>query len=100
MDISDLVPTLSPQAALGIPIALIGSVFLALGAQFQHRGVAKVDAATGPEGKNGVSGGQLLGLVRRPSGVIGPVLLGLAIVLQLTSLTLAPLTLVQPLGAV
>lgn len=100
MDISPLELSLSPQAALGIPIALIGSIFLALGAQFQHRGVAKVDAATGPEGKNGLSGGQLVALIRRPSWVIGTLMLALAIVLQLTSLTLAPLTLVQPLGAV
>jgi drug/metabolite transporter (DMT)-like permease len=90
--------TLTPQEALGIPIALVGSVFLALGAQFQHRGVNKVDAATAPEDKAGLNIGQLLSLARRPSWLIGTLMLGLAIVFQLVSLKLAPLTVVQPLG--
>jgi drug/metabolite transporter (DMT)-like permease len=92
--------SLTPVQALGIPVALIGSVFLALGAQFQHRGVNKVDAGTAIEDKAGLRFGQLLALLRRPSWVIGTILLGLAIVLQLFSLWLAPLTVVQPLGAV
>lgn len=92
--------SLTPAAALGIPIAIIGSIFLALGAQFQHRGVNKVDAATAPEDKAGLNIRQLLLLARRPSWLIGTVLLTLAIVLQLLSLFLAPLTVVQPLGAI
>jgi drug/metabolite transporter (DMT)-like permease len=90
--------SLTPEQVLGIPIALVGSVFLAFGAQFQHRGVNKVDAATAPEDKAGLNVRQLLSLVRRPSWVIGTLLLGLAIVFQLVSLALAPLTVVQPLG--
>ena len=35
-----------PRQAIGIPLALIGGVFLSLGAQFQHRGVNKVEANT------------------------------------------------------
>jgi drug/metabolite transporter (DMT)-like permease len=100
IDLTSLAPTLSPQQALGIPIALVGSVFLALGAQFQHRGVSKVDADTAYEDKAGLNFGQLFALLRRPSWVIGTVLLGLAIVFQLASLVLAPLTVVQPLGVV
>jgi hypothetical protein len=92
--------TLTPQDALGIPIALVGSVFLALGAQFQHRGVNKVDALTAPEDKAGLNVRQLLSLARRPSWLIGTLMLGLAIICQLLSLTLAPLTVVQPLGVV
>ncbi len=92
--------TLTPTAALGIPIAIIGSIFLALGAQFQHRGVTKVDAATAPEDKAGLNIRQLLSLARRPSWLIGTVMLGLAVLLQLTSLYFAPLTVVQPLGAI
>ena len=92
--------SLTPTAALGIPIAIIGSIFLALGAQFQHRGVNKVDAATAPEDKAGLNIRQLLLLARRPSWLIGTLLLTLAIVLQLLSLYLAPLTVVQPLGAI
>lgn len=91
--------TLSPLQALGIPVALIGSVFLAFGAEFQHRGVNKVDAASSGSAKTGLSIGQLLALVRRPSWLVGTLMLGVAIVLQLISLFLAPLTVVQPLGA-
>jgi drug/metabolite transporter (DMT)-like permease len=100
IDLPSLTQTLTPSSAVGIPIALVGSVFLALGAQFQHRGVSKVDAATAYEDKDGLRFGQLISLVRRPSWVIGTVMLGLAIVLQLISLSLAPLTVVQPLGVV
>ena len=91
--------TLSPLQALGIPVALIGAVFLAFGAEFQHRGVNKVDAASSGSAKAGLSVSQLLALIRRPSWLIGTLMLGIAIVLQLISLFLAPLTVVQPLGA-
>ena len=101
-DLTDLTEqiSLSPYQAIGIPIALVGAVFLALGAQFQHRGVGKVDAASAATGKSGLSPRQLFLLLRRPSWVIGTVMLGLAVVLQLTSLYFAPLIVVQPLGAV
>ncbi|WP_307852529.1 multidrug DMT transporter permease [Glaciihabitans sp. dw_435] len=93
--------SLTPSQALGIPVALVGSVFLALGAQFQHRGVGKVDAQFAASGaQKGLSMRQLGALLTRPSWVIGTLMLGLAIVLQLTSLWLAPLIVVQPLGAV
>ncbi len=100
LELSDLTVSLTPQAAVGIPIALVGSTFLAVGAQLQHRGVTKVDDATEADGSRGLSVGQLLALVRRPSWVVGTLLLGLAVVFQLTSLYLAPITVVQPLGAV
>jgi drug/metabolite transporter (DMT)-like permease len=88
-----------PRQALGIPIALVGAVFLSLGAQFQHRGVTKAEASLG-DSTPGLSGRQLMGLMRRPSWVLGTILLGLAIVLQLTSLRFSPLIVVQPLGAI
>jgi drug/metabolite transporter (DMT)-like permease len=91
---------LTPHEAIGIPIALTGSIFLALGAQFQHRGVESVDAATAPEDKRGLGVGQLLSLARRPWWLLGTAMLGLAIVFQLLSLVFAPLTVVQPLGVV
>jgi drug/metabolite transporter (DMT)-like permease len=91
--------SLSPLQALGIPVALAGAVFLALGAEFQHRGVLKVDEETSGNAKHGLDVRQLLALARRPSWLIGTLMLGLAIVLQLVSLFLAPLTVVQPLGA-
>jgi drug/metabolite transporter (DMT)-like permease len=92
--------SLSPLQAVGIPIALVGAVFLALGAQFQHRGVNKVESASTFNGQRGLSGRQLFALLGRPSWIIGTLMLGLAIVFQLTSLYFAPLIVVQPLGAV
>jgi hypothetical protein len=98
-DITDQI-SLTPFQALGIPIALVGAVFLALGAQFQSRGVAKVEASSGVLATSGLNRGHLLALLSRPSWVVGTVMLGLAIVLQLISLGIAPLIVVQPLGAV
>lgn len=91
--------SLTPLQALGIPIALVGAVFLSVGAQLQHRGVAKVERTSGGSSK-GLNVRQLLRLIGRPSWVIGTLMCGLAVVFQLTSLYLAPLTVVQPLGAV
>lgn len=85
---------------LGILIALVGAVFLSLGAQFQHRGVGHVEERHGSGAKAGLSIRQLLHLLARPSWVIGSIMLGLAIVFQLTSLGFAPLIVVQPIGAV
>ena len=90
----------SPFLGIGIPLALIGAVFLSLGAQFQHRGVAKVEAHLGDGSRAGLSPRQLLHLLRRPSWLLGTVMLGLAIVFQLTSLGFAPLIVVQPIGVV
>lgn len=94
-----IVPFLDPVARknLGIAVALAGTVFLALGAQLQHRGVGKA-ARMRPGDQEKMSLGQLLALLRRPSWLLGTLLLGCAILLQLTSLGLAPLLVVQPLG--
>jgi hypothetical protein len=101
-DLQDLADqlTLDSNSAIGIVLAVIAAVFLAIGTQFQHRGVVLVGERTGGKGKTGLSLRQLRSLLARPSWVIGTLLLGLAIVLQLTSLTFAPITVVQPLGAV
>jgi drug/metabolite transporter (DMT)-like permease len=58
-----------------------------------------VERASG-RASSGLNVRQLLRLLGRPSWVIGSLMLGLAIVFQLTSLSIAPLTVVQPLGAV
>jgi drug/metabolite transporter (DMT)-like permease len=97
---ADLNLALDPIQFLGIPFALVGAVFLSFGAQFQHRGVSKVDAQTGHTARSGMSLTQLRLLLARPSWVIGTLLLGLAIVFQLISLNFSPLIVVQPLGAV
>ena len=91
-------PKLNPAQAIGIPIALVGAVFLSLGAQYQHRGVAKVESRS--QFSSGLTVGQLLALLRRPSWLIGTLLIGAAIVLQLISVSIAPLIVVQPLGAI
>ncbi|UNK72287.1 DMT family transporter [Microbacterium sp. H1-D42] len=90
----------NPGLLLGIPLALAGAVFMSLGAQYQHRGVEKVERITGVEGTTGLSGAQLKALLTRPSWLIGTLMLGLAIVCQLSAIAIAPLIVVQPLGAV
>ena len=89
-----------PGILIGIPLALLGAVFMSFGAQYQHRGVQTVERLTGTDGGRGLTGGQIWNLLRRPSWVAGTVMLGLAIVCQLAALSFAPLILVQPLGAV
>lgn len=100
-DLTDLATEIAidPRQAIGIPLALVGAVFLSLGAQFQHRGVTKVEANKNQD-FGGLSARQLRLLLARPSWVFGSLMLGLAIVFQLTSLAFAPLIVVQPLGAV
>ncbi len=101
-ELSDLTEqiTLTPYQSIGVPIALVGAVFLSLGAQLQHQGVTRVEVSHGDGEKAGLSIRQLMHLLARPSWVIGSLLLGLAIVFQLTSLGFAPLIVVQPLGVV
>ncbi|MBC7441119.1 MAG: DMT family transporter [Ramlibacter sp.] len=98
-DLTDLAVTIDPRQAIGIPLALVGAVFLSLGAQFQHRGVTKVEAKPA-DVTGGLNPRQLMLLLSRPSWVFGTVMLGLAIVFQLSSLAFAPIIVVQPLGAV
>jgi drug/metabolite transporter (DMT)-like permease len=101
-DLSDLTEqiALDPVQFIGIPLALVGAVFLSLGAQFQHRGVVKVESNTVDSFGKGLSGRQLALLLARPSWVLGTLMLGLAIMFQLSSLYFAPIIVVQPLGAI
>jgi len=89
-----------PAILIGVPLALLGAVFMSFGAQYQHRGVQKVERLTHSSGGSGLTGGQLLNLLRRPSWVAGTLMLGLAIVCQLAALSYAPIILVQPVGAI
>ncbi|MEF2977975.1 DMT family transporter [Subtercola sp. YIM 133946] len=91
--------SLNPAQFIGIPIALIGAVFLSFGAQLQHSGVKKVEARS-QQVTGGLAPKQLGALFRRPSWVFGTLMLGAAIVFQLGSLSFSPLIVVQPLGAV
>ncbi|MGP6171861.1 DMT family transporter [Microbacterium sp. A196] len=90
----------NPALLLGIPLALAGAVCMSFGAQYQHRGVTKVERLSGANGATGLSARQVKGLLTRPSWLIGTLLLGLAIIFQLAALAVAPLIVVQPLGAI
>lgn len=84
---------------LAICLALIGAVALAFGAQFQN------DAVGEQQGKASKTSGslnikQLLSLVRRPRWLAGTGMIGLALVFQIGALSMAPLIVVQPLGAI
>ncbi|MGX9346400.1 DMT family transporter [Microbacterium sp. KNMS] len=90
----------NPGLLLGIPLAIAGAVFMSLGAQYQSRGVKKVERLAGAEGRAGLGAAHLLRLMSRPSWIIGTILLGVAIICQLSALAVAPLIVVQPLGAI
>lgn len=90
----------NPDLLLGIPLALLGAVFMSFGAQYQHRGVAKVESLTGSAATSGLTGSHLRKLISRPSWVLGSLMLGAAIICQLAALSFAPLIVVQPLGAI
>ncbi|MFT4306275.1 MAG: DMT family transporter [Microbacterium sp.] len=90
----------NPGLLLGIPLALAGAVFMSFGAQYQHRGVTKVERLSGQEGARGLTFAQVTRLLTRPSWIVGTLMLALAIACQLGALSVAPLIVVQPLGAV
>ncbi|WP_236968999.1 DMT family transporter [Microbacterium aurantiacum] len=90
----------NPGILIGIPLALLGAVFMSFGAQYQHRGVTKVEQLSGTAARQGLSGSHVAKLLARPSWVLGTVMLGLAIACQLAALSFAPLIMVQPLGAI
>lgn len=92
--------TLTPAQYVGIPIALFGAILISLGTQLQHTGVSIVGARAESGTKAGLGIRQLLSLFARPSWVLGTLVLGVAILFQLTSLGFAPLIVVQPLGAI
>lgn len=83
---------------IAILLAVIGAVFLSLGAQFQNDAVGKhhVSKQVVP---SSLSLRQLLNLLKRPRWLTGTSFLVLAVVFQLGALALAPLIVVQPIGA-
>lgn len=99
---------------LGVFLALAGAVFFALGSQLHYRGVQRVSAAqaaadataagAGSAGGTGATGGAvrlryLLRLLKTPVWLGGLLTLTLAILLHMTGVLLAPVSLVQPVGA-
>lgn len=91
---------IDPRQFWGIPVALVGALLLSFGAQYQSRGLNKVERLTGQSASAGLNFRQIVGLLRRPSWVIGTSLLGLATLFQIVSLSLSPIIVVQPIGVV
>lgn len=85
--------------AFAIGLAVIGAIFLSLGAQFQNDAVTKHHASSRPR-PGSLSLRQIADLLRRPRWLTGTSFLVLAILFQLSALALAPLIVVQPIGAI
>lgn len=84
-------PTIASSPILGIALALASAAILAVGNMMQSRGVE----ATAP---GALGAPQFLGLLRSRPWLAGTVLLLISMLLQLASLTFAPLIVVQPVG--
>lgn len=85
--------------ALAIILALLAAVALAYGAQFQNDAVVQKNTAKQTL-KGALSLKQLMKLITHPRWLSGTLFMAIAIVLQLGALSLAPLIVVQPIGAV
>ena len=83
---------------LAISLALISAVLLAVGTQLQNGAVGDQKKAA-LSGRSHLKLNQLVNLIRRPQWVTGLALTILALGFQFTALLLAPLILVQPIGA-
>lgn len=84
---------------LAIGLAVLAAVALAFGAQFQNEAVS-AGSKKKLSGAGSLSLAQIFKLVRRPRWLSGTAFMGLGIVLQLAALSLAPLIVVQPIGAI
>lgn len=79
---------------VGILLAITSAIALAIGNLLQARGVRAMER----KAADGVGGSKFGHLVRNRFWLIGAVLLGIAVLLQMGSLAFAPLIVVQPLG--
>lgn len=84
---------------LAIGLAVLAAVALAFGAQFQNQAVTR-GREKAPRVRGSLSIRELGRLFVRPRWISGLGLMGLGMVLQLSALTLAPLMVVQPVGAI
>ena len=84
-------------AAIGIPVAVVAAVLLALGAQLQNQGATRVEQQDDSGGGNVLE--RLIALLSTPRWLGGSTILGIAVALQLVSLLFAPIAVVQPIGA-
>lgn len=84
--------------ALAIILSLLAAVALAFGAQFQNDSVEK-NTEKEKGDKKGVGFRHILELIRNPRWLGGMGFLVLGALCQITALTMAPLIVVQPIGA-
>ena len=84
---------------IAIGLALLSAVALAIGAQLQNDAVG-IQKKAALSGRSHVSFRQLLDLLKHPRWVTGLAISAFALILQFTALLLAPLILVQPIGAI
>ena len=84
---------------LAIVLAVLAAVALAVGAQFQNQAVS-TSREKHVQPKVSLSIRELINLLIKPRWVSGTSLMFLAMLLQLGALSLAPLILVQPIGAI
>ena len=82
---------------VAIFLAVLAAVALALGAQIQNNATDKQAITKAP---TGLHFKQLLRVIRRPKWLSGFGLVAVAMVLQVAALSLAPLIVVQPIGAI
>jgi hypothetical protein len=83
---------------IAISLSALAAVALAFGAQYQNDSVTKNSKKTIGE-KRGVGFKSLMRLLRNPRWMIGMSFLSGGAVLQIAALTMAPLIVVQPIGA-
>jgi len=83
---------------LAISLALLSAVALAIGTQLQN-GAVGIQKKAALSGRSHLNLKQLLDLIRHPQWVTGLFISIAALILQFTALLLAPLILVQPIGA-
>lgn len=84
---------------LAIGLAVLAAVALAFGAQFQNQAVTK-GREKAPRVRGSLSVRELGRLFSRPRWISGLGLMGIGMALQLSALSLAPLIVVQPIGAI
>ncbi len=85
--------------AVAILLAALAAVAMSFGAQFQNDAVMERHATKEP-GRGSLSFKQVLSLLSRPRWLGGLGMMGLGVVLQLVALSMAPLIVVQPVGAI
>jgi drug/metabolite transporter (DMT)-like permease len=85
--------------ALAILLAALAAVAMSFGAQFQNDAVMERHATKEP-GRGSLSFKQVISLLSRPRWLGGLGMMGLGVILQLVALSMAPLIVVQPVGAI